>query len=103
MTLALLWGSALAPAITHARDAGSEHSAEMLQLDAAAATEDSQPGEGSGKSGDTATHHHCTIAVEADPAAVESNAPLGRETVTPGLSRSLGSLAQAPPIEPPAA
>ena len=103
MAIALLCGGALSPAIAHARDAGGEHSAEVLQLDKASWTRDSQPGDESGKSDQADMHHHCTIAVEADAPAVEPVAPVVRATVIPPLSRILGSFAQAPPIEPPSA
>lgn len=102
MTIALLWGSALSPAIADARDAGAKHSAEVLQIGPAASTPDDQHGNDSGKTGQVASHHHCTIAVAAEAPAVEPVTDVIREAAVPGLSRILGSLAQAPPIKPPA-
>ena len=103
MMIALLCGSALLPAIAHAHDAGAEHSAEVLHVDTTAATPDSHTGGDSDKSGQTGVHHHCTIALEAEAPGLGANAPIVRATVTAGLNRILRSLAQAPPIEPPAA
>lgn len=103
LTVALLWGSALSPAIAHARGGGAEHSAEVLQLGPVASAHDSEPADDGGNADQAATHHHCTIAVEAEAPAVEPATILIRETVVPGLSHILGSLAQAPPVEPPAA
>lgn len=102
MMIALLCGSALSPAIAHARDAGAEHSAEVLHVDTIASTSDSHTGGDSDKSGQAGVHHHCTIAVEAEAPALGANAPIVRGTVTAGLNRILRSLALAPPIEPPA-
>ena len=103
MVIALLCGGALSPAIAHARDAGGEHAAERLQLTKAHSTLDSKPGDQSDKSDQADMHHHCTIAVQADTPAVEPAAPIVRAATNPPLSRILGSLAQAPPIEPPSA
>ena len=103
MAIALLVGGTLSPAIAHAREGGVEHAMEILHLEDAASAHDAQPDDDNGQSDQTGAHHHCTIAVEADTASVEATAPIVREAFVPALTRILGSFAQAPPIEPPAA
>lgn len=103
MAIALLVGGTLSPAIAHARDGGVEHAMEMLHLEDATSADDAQPSDDNGQSDQTGMHHHCTIAVEAETPAVDAAVYIDRDQFAQGLTRILGSFAQAPPIEPPAA
>ena len=103
MTIALLVGGTLAPAVAHAREGAMEHAMEMLHLDDAVTADDAQQGEDSGKADQAGAHHHCTIAVEVETPAVTVDSLFGRDQFTLGLTPILGSFAQAPPTEPPAA
>lgn len=102
--VAVLFGGVVAPAVAHERGADFDHVGEVLDIHESAST---AAHDSSGKvpdmPGQPATHHHCTIALEVVAPALLPAAQMSEALPPPAISRTLASLAQAPPTEPPAA
>lgn len=102
--IGILFGGVVAPAVAHERGADFDHAGEVLDIHESASTAANDP---SGKipdmPGQPVSHHHCTIALEVVAPAVAPATRLGEAPPSPAISRTLASLAQAPPTEPPAA
>lgn len=103
VAITLICGGALAPAIAHANDTASENASELLHLDAHVSADDDQSGEDGNKADHPGAHHHCPVALETATGTSDTATDLGRCIYAGQLTSILGSFAQAPPIEPPAA
>lgn len=102
--VAILFGGVVAPAIAHERGAEFDHAGEVLDIHEGVSTAAHDPAEKSpDMPGQPATHHHCTIALEVIAPALVSALRMDEALPPPAGSRTLASLAQAPPTEPPAA
>lgn len=100
----MLFSGVITPAAAHVLTASSGHSAEILDLHENAAPADASHKE-AGK-GDAPchaiVHHHCGVAVAVDDLDPLDGFTANGELPFPDKSSALGSLAQAPPTEPPA-
>lgn len=102
--IGILFGGVAAPAIAHERGAAFDHAGEVLDIHDAASTAAHEPtGKTPDMPGQPASHHHCTIALEVIAPAVALATRMGEALPPPAISRTLASLAQAPPTEPPSA
>lgn len=102
--IGILFGGVVAPAVAHERGAEFGHAGEVLDIHEATSTAAHDPtGKVPDMPGQPATHHHCTIALEVVAPAVVPASRMSEALPSPAISRSLASLAQAPPTEPPAA
>lgn len=104
LMLAVLFGSAIAPAIAHAQGDDVVHASEALDVHQAdATTDDDRQTPDSGVPGETAPHHHCTVGLTATAPDVCLPAGTKQGTIRPAATRLLVSYAQAPPTQPPSA
>lgn len=104
LILAVLFGSAIAPAIAHAKGEDVVHASEVLDVhDADAPPDDDRQKPASGMPGETASHHHCTVGLTATAPEVCLLAGARQTTIRPAATRLLTSFAHAPPTQPPSA
>ena len=104
LVLAVLFGSAVAPAIAHAQGDSAVHVSDILDVHAAdAPTGDDQQKPASGMPGESAAHHHCTVGLTATGPNICPVDGTRRGVFGPATSALLVSHAQAPPTQPPSA
>lgn len=104
LLFAMLIGGIVAPESAHAESLLGGHAIEIVDADGHV---DSSSNRGESlKDGvpcHPMTHHHCGIAIAADPSAGSLGHWNAKSAVKPLAVRPMASLASAPPTEPPAA
>lgn len=104
LLFAMLIGGIIAPESAHAESLLAGHATEIVDVDGHV--------DPIGKQGEqqkdgmpchAAAHHHCGIAIAADPGTGSLGLWSPGSVVVPLTVRQLASLASAPPTEPPAA
>ena len=104
LVFVILFGSFVAPETAHAESLLSEHGIEVLDTHDHAEGEDQDEQQQKGATPCHAlVHHHCGIALAADPDAAALTVWTGKAVVTPLVVQPMRSLALAPLAEPPAA
>ncbi len=104
LILAVLFGSAIAPAIAHAQGGSDVHVSEILDLhEADATTGDDQQKPASGMPGEAAAHHHCTVGLAATGPDICLMVGASKKAFQPATANLLAAYAQAPPTQPPSA
>ena len=104
LILAVLFGSAVAPAIAHAQGDSDVHVSDILDVHEGDATAgDDQEKPASGMPGESAAHHHCTAGLTASGPDICLVDASRQAIVRPASTRLLVSHAQAPPTQPPSA
>jgi hypothetical protein len=105
LILAVLFGSAIAPAVAHAQGDFDIHVSEILDVHVGeASTGDDQQKPAPGMPGETATHHHhCAVGLAATALDICMADVIRQSSLRPSATRLLVSHAQAPPTQPPSA
>lgn len=102
--IGILFGGVVSPAIAHTPESGVMHVGEVLDVHEAASPAAHDPTEKAPEmSGQPASHHHCTIALEVTTPSILAAPALREAQFLPAISHVLVSYAQEPPTEPPAA
>jgi len=101
---AILIGGIVAPESAHAESLLAGHATEIVDVDGHADSSSKQgESQKDGAPCHAVTHHHCGIAIAADPTASSLGHWNAKSAVMPLAVRPMASLASAPPTEPPAA
>ena len=104
LVLAVLFGSAVAPAIAHAQGDSAVHVSDTLDVHAAdAPTGDDQQKPASGMPGESSAHHHCTVGLTTIGPDIYLMAGINQTAFQTAITNLLASYAQAPPTQPPSA
>jgi hypothetical protein len=99
--IGLLFGIVVMPTMAHAVSGGS-HGSEMLAVEEIEETGHSHS-QGADKDMPchAVSHHHCSIALQVDPTAINLNGLTKNALVHPAAITPLFSRSQAPPLNPP--
>jgi hypothetical protein len=104
MIFAILFGGLTAPETAHAGDLLTGHGIEVLEAHDHVDADDQKNQQQNGSSPCHAlVHHHCGVALAADPASSYLAIGTGKAVVMSLIVQPMRSLALAPPTEPPAA
>ncbi|MES2336842.1 MAG: hypothetical protein V4537_01955 [Pseudomonadota bacterium] len=101
LILAIMLGSAHAPAVAHPQGESAVQVIDLLDSDHHAI--DAPDGRSPDGKGEVAQHHHCGVSLGSGAPGICRRTPLDGAKPVPALASTLASISHAPLIEPPAA